>query len=92
MRTMIVALIALTLTLAALSSRATAEEHCMTGDSAVCAQDPACHWDYSKRGCYEGAAERVDPCGAHGDKTICEQDVSIGCKWSTNDNRCEQTN
>ncbi|MGZ3459825.1 MAG: hypothetical protein ACXU86_15120, partial [Archangium sp.] len=48
-------------------------EHCMTGDSAVCAQDPACHWDYSKRGCYEGAGERVDPCGAHGDETICAQ-------------------
>ena len=26
----------------------------MTGDSAVCAQDPNCHWDYEKRGCYEG--------------------------------------
>jgi hypothetical protein len=89
---MIVALFALTLTLAALSSRATAEDHCMTRDPAVCAQDPACHWDYAKRGCYAGAAERVDPCGAHGDKTICEQDVSIGCKWSTNDNKCEQTN
>jgi hypothetical protein len=89
---MIVALAALTLSLGAAPSGAMAEEHCMTGDSAVCAQDPSCHWDYEKRGCYEGAAERVDPCGAHGDKTICEQDVSIGCKWDAGGNKCVQAN
>jgi hypothetical protein len=89
---MIVALLALTVAMGVGSIHATAEEHCMTGDSAVCAQDPACHWDYAKRGCYEGAGERVDPCGAHGDKTICEQDVSIGCKWSADDKKCEQAN
>ena len=92
MRSMIVALTAFTLGIGVASFRVAAEEHCMTGDSAVCAQDPACHWDYSKRGCYEGAAERVDPCGAHGDETICEQDVSIGCKWSADDKKCVQAN
>jgi len=91
-RNTILAVATLTLAMGAVSSKVAAEEHCMTGDSAICAQDPDCHWDYAKRGCYEGAPERVDPCGVHGDKTICEQDTSIGCKWSADDNKCERAN
>ncbi len=92
MRSMILAFAALALAVGAVSSQVAAEEHCATGDLAVCAQDPDCHWDYAKRGCYVGAPEKVDPCGAHSDKTICEQDASLGCKWSENDNKCEQAN
>ena len=28
-------------------------ENCRTGDSALCAADPNCHWNYERRGCYE---------------------------------------
>jgi hypothetical protein len=91
-RSMILAATALTLAVGIVSTEVAAEDHCTTGDSAVCAQDPDCHWDYAKRGCYEGAPEKVDPCGAHSDKTICEQDTSIGCKWNDGDSKCVQAN
>ncbi len=89
---MFVTWIALTLAFGGGSFKAAAEEHCMTGDSAICLADPDCHWDGAKRGCYPGAAERVDPCGVHGDKAICEGDASLGCKWTAVTNKCESTN
>jgi hypothetical protein len=91
-RSMIFAIAALFIAMNTVSTKVAAEDHCMTGDSAVCAQDPDCHWDYSKRGCYEGAPERVDPCGAHSDKSVCEEDTSIGCKWNDGDSKCVRAN
>ena len=64
-------------------------ENCATGDSAICASDPNCHWDVDKRGCYPGPLEAPDACLAHGDKAICESDVSLGCTWSAEKNACE---
>jgi hypothetical protein len=64
-------------------------ENCATGDSAICASDPNCHWDVDKRGCYPGPLQAPDACSAHGDKTICESDVSLGCSWSAENNTCQ---
>jgi hypothetical protein len=84
----LVALAALTLTMCAGSLTGIAEEHCMTGDSAICLADPECHWDGEKRGCYPGPAPKLDACAAHGGQSICESDTSLGCKWSTDKNLC----
>ena len=89
---LLVALVALTLAFGAGSFKAAAEEHCLTGDSAICLADPECHWDGARRGCYPGPAPKQDACAAHGDKSICELDVSLGCKWNADDNKCEHTN
>ena len=88
----LVALTALTLAMGVGSFTAVAEEHCMTGDSAICLGDPECHWDGEKRGCYPGPAPKQDACAAHGGQSICESDVSLGCKWSADKNVCLSAN
>ena len=90
MRPMIVTLIAALAAIGAGASESAAVENCRTGDSALCLADPNCHWDFERRGCYLGAAERQDPCVAHGAKDICDGDVAIGCKWNAENNKCQQ--
>ena len=68
MRLMIVALVA---ALVAMGAGA-ATENCVIRDSAVCAANPNCHWDYERRGC--------------------ETDVSLGCNWNAETNKCESAN
>jgi hypothetical protein len=90
MRGMIVTLIVAFAAMGAGTVGSAAVENCRTGDSALCAADPSCHWDFDRRGCYQGAAVREDPCAAHGAKEICDGDTTIGCKWNARSNRCEQ--
>jgi hypothetical protein len=71
MRAIIVAIVAVTAALVAMGAGTftiAAAENCKTGDSALCADDPNCHWDFERRGCYQGAPDPEDPCAAHGDK------------------------
>lgn len=90
MRLMIVALPAALVAIGAGTVESAAVENCRTGDSALCAADPSCHWDFERRGCYQGAPDPEDPCGAHGHRKICETDVAIGCKWTAEKNKCEK--
>ena len=86
---MIVTLIAALIAAAAGTASAVPAEHCMTGDSALCASDPNCHWDFEHRGCYEGSPPHVDACAAHAGKDICDADTTIGCKWNAEKDKCE---
>jgi hypothetical protein len=91
MRGLLVGLIAGLAVLVASTVAGSALEDCRTGDSAICLGDSKCHWDYERRGCYAGPPERsADACAAHGDKGICESDVTLGCKWSAA-NKCESS-
>jgi hypothetical protein len=90
MRSMIVTLIVAFAAIGAGSVSSAVVENCRTGDSALCAADPNCHWNFARRGCYQGAAEHEDPCAAHGGKDICNADTTIGCKWNSDGNRCER--
>jgi hypothetical protein len=64
-------------------------EECMIGDSALCLANPNCHWDGERRGCYPGPAQHQDACAVHRDQTICDQDTTLGCKWSAEAKACE---
>ena len=75
MRSMIVTLIVAFAAIGAGSVSSAAVENCRTGDSALCAADPNCHWNFARRGCYQ---------------YICNADTAIGCKWNSDGNRCEQ--
>jgi hypothetical protein len=86
---MMVALIAALVATGGSTFESAAVEKCRTGDSALCAADPNCHWDYERRGCYEGSLDRGHGCAAHGDKQICEADNTLGCNWSAASNKCE---
>jgi hypothetical protein len=88
MRLMIVALVA---ALVAMGAGA-ATENCVIRDSAVCAANPNCHWDYERRGCYPGPLARGNPCSVHEDSKVCETDVSLGCNWNAETNKCESAN
>ncbi len=88
MRNILPVLIALALSSGFAASGALAAP-CATGDSAICASDPNCHWDVEKRGCYEGPAPRVDACAAHGSESICQSDVSLGCAWNAETKACQ---
>ena len=88
MRNMMVALIAVPLALS-LGTGASAAENCMIGDSALCLADPNCHWDGERRGCFPGPLKAQDVCAVHEDKTVCDTDTSLGCKWSAETNKCE---
>lgn len=88
MRSLLVALIAAPLALAAGSFESEAAEPCMIGDSAVCLADPNCHWDGERRGCYPGPAPFKDACAAHEVQSICDTS-SLGCQWSEADKKCE---
>jgi hypothetical protein len=90
MRCLAVTLIAAVAALSAGVVGSAAVENCRTGDSALCASDPNCHWDFERRGCYQGAAEYIDPCAVHGGKEICNADTAIGCKWNADTSKCEQ--
>jgi hypothetical protein len=85
---MIVALIAITVAIGAGTVEAAAADDCMIGDSARCLADTNCHWDGERRGCYPGPLQAKDACSVHEDKTICDTDVALGCKW-TAENTCE---
>jgi hypothetical protein len=89
LRRMVVALIILPVAIGAGTLKSAAEESCMIGDAALCLAAPNCHWDGEKRGCYPGPGEFKDACAAHGDKTICDSDVALGCKWTAETNKCE---
>ena len=89
MQRMSVTLIAAFVALGAGASASAALENCRTGDSALCAADPGCHWDYERRGCYEGAPPHEDACASHSDQTICDADLTIGCKWSAESKQCK---
>jgi hypothetical protein len=92
MQRLILTLIALLVAGCASTASAVALEHCMTGDSAICAADPNCHWDFQHRGCYEGPAPHEDACAAHEGKDICNGDTTIGCKWNAEKDKCESAN
>lgn len=89
MRPIIVMLIAALAALAAGTFELAAVENCRTGNSAICASDPNCHWDYERRGCYEGARPHEDACASHGDQAICDTDLAIGCKWNADSKLCK---
>jgi hypothetical protein len=89
MQPIIAMLIAALAALAAGTVEVSALEKCRTGDSALCAADPNCHWDYERRGCYEGAPVHEDACAAHEDPAICDIDVTIGCKWNAESKQCK---
>jgi hypothetical protein len=86
---MIVALITVLVALSLGTCASAAPEICRTGDSALCLADPNCHWDGEKRGCFPGPLPKKDVCAVHLDKTVCDTDVSLGCKWSAENDRCE---
>ena len=71
------------------SLTAAAVENCRTGDSDLCVSDPNCHWNFERRGCYEGAPVQEDACAAHSDQTICDADLTFGCKWNTDKKQCQ---
>jgi hypothetical protein len=89
MRSMIVALIAVPIAIGAGTLKGAATENCMIGDSALCLADPNCHWDGEKRGCYPGPLPYKDVCAVHGDESICDSDVALGCQWSAEQKKCE---
>jgi hypothetical protein len=89
LRLMIVALIAMRVAIAAGTFEAAAAENCMISDSALCLADPNCHWDGERRGCFPGPAKAQDACAVHADKTICDSDVTLGCTWAAERNKCE---
>jgi hypothetical protein len=89
MRAIVAFLIAFAVGLGASLVETVAEEKCMIGDAALCLANPDCHWEADKRGCYPGPAKHQDACSVHGDQTICETDVTLGCKWSASENKCE---
>ena len=89
MRRTSVTLIAALVALGAGAFASAAFENCRTGDSALCAAEPNCHWDYERRGCYEGAPVQEDACAAHGDPTICDTDLTFGCKWNAESKQCK---
>jgi hypothetical protein len=89
MRRMIVVLIAALVAMGAGTFKIAAAEKCMIADSALCAANPNCHWDYERRGCYPGPLARENPCSVHENSKVCETDVAIGCKWNAQSNKCE---
>lgn len=89
MRRMSVTLIAALVALGAGAFAGAAFENCRTGDSALCAADPNCHWDYERRGCYEGAPVHGDACASHSDQAICDTDLTFGCKWNAESKQCK---
>ena len=89
MRRLSIILVAALTSLAVGAFVAAAVEGCRTGDSAICISDPNCHWDYERRGCYEGAPVQEDACAAHGDPTICDTDLTFGCKWNAESKQCK---
>jgi hypothetical protein len=90
-RTIIPLLAAFAMTaLAPLSAMAV--ENCRTGDSAICLSDPNCHWDFERRGCYEGAPPKQDACAAHSHPETCNADHTLGCTWNTESNQCRSAN
>ena len=89
MRRMSITLIAALAMLAAGTLAAAAVENCRTGDSALCLSDPKCHWDYERRGCYEGAPQQEDACAAHSHQETCDTDLTLGCKWNAESKQCK---
>jgi hypothetical protein len=89
MRNLAIALIALAATPGLGTYASAAPDQCSIRDSALCLANTHCHWDGEKRGCYPGPLQAEDVCAAHGDKTICDTDVSLGCKWSAEKKKCE---
>lgn len=89
MRRLIVALIAVPVAIGAGTFKSAAAVNCAIGDSALClAEDPNCHWDGEKRGCYPGPLPKKDVCAVHEDRAICDLS-SLGCKWSADQSKCE---
>ena len=85
MLTLVAALGALTLGAVA----AGAVENCRTGDSALCVSDPNCHWDFQRRGCYEGPPAQEDACTSHSHVETCDADLTLGCKWDAAGKQCK---
>ena len=91
MKPMILILAVVTL-VASLSAAVGAEsEKCHIGDAALCLAEPGCHWDVNKRGCYEGPLPGQDACAAHETESVCDTDVSLGCKWNSEKKACAST-
>jgi hypothetical protein len=89
MRAIIVALIAVSVAIAAGTIESAAEENCSIRDSALCLANKNCHWDGEKRGCEPGPAPYVDPCSSHEAEAICASDDTLGCKWTAEAKKCE---
>jgi hypothetical protein len=89
MRSLVIALIALSVTLILGTPARAQQDECSIRDSAMCLAIKNCHWDGSKPGCYPGPAPYIDPCSAHEGEAICNSDDTLGCKWSAETNKCE---
>ena len=68
---------------ATLGSSRAADDTCFKiSDSAMClAASPRCHWVGEERDCLDGPPPPQDACRAHGDKSICDSDATLGCRW-----------
>jgi hypothetical protein len=89
MRSMIVAFVAVVISLGAGGCESAAADDCRISDSALCLANPNCHWDVDKRGCEPGPLQAQDACASHSDKGVCESDSTLGCKWSAEKNICQ---
>jgi hypothetical protein len=89
MRPLLLTLLVVLAALSAAPSDVAAVEGCRTGDSAICASDPNCHWDYQRRGCYEGPPAFQDPCAAHSAQGTCDTNKTFGCKWNAEEKLCK---
>jgi hypothetical protein len=90
MRLMITALFVLPIAmLAGISASKGAEERCTAvRDSAICAGRSDCYYDVNGKGCLAGQRPAEDACASHGSKSVCELDVSLGCKWDDASSAC----
>ena len=88
MRTLTLALAAVTLVASLSAAMSEETKKCHIGDAALCMAEPGCHWDVNKRGCYEGPLPGQDACAAHETESVCDTDVSLGCKWDAEKKTC----
>ena len=89
MRNMIVALIAVPLLTGLGTGLSAASEKCHIGDASICLSTPGCHWNYDKRGCYEGPGPKQDACAAHEDPNVCNTNKTLNCGWNDEAKKCQ---
>ena len=87
MRTLTLVLAAAALAATSVAGLSAEGQKCNIRDSAMCLAEPGCHYDGNRRGCYEGP-HPGDACAAHEDQSICDTDVSLGCKWDAEKKKC----
>jgi hypothetical protein len=81
--------VALLAMLAGVSPSQATEERCTAvRDSAICASRSDCYYDVNGKGCLAGKRPAEDACASHGSKSVCELDVSLGCRWDDAKSAC----